>query len=154
MATSSTKTATKTTKKAPKSTAKSAPTALKTVTKTVTTAKAVATPAKAAVAPKATIIETVKPMVADAPIKKPELIERVMAETGMKKKDVKPVVEAMLAVLGRALTKGEDLTVPPLGKLMVKRTKEAANATIVTVKLRHPKHVGGPSKTVVGDEVI
>ncbi|MCW1951854.1 MAG: HU family DNA-binding protein [Octadecabacter sp.] len=104
--------------------------------------------------PKATIIEAVKPVVAGAPLKKPELIERVMAETGMKKKDVKPVVEAMLTVLGRALTKGEDLTVPPLGKLMVKRTKEAANATIVTVKLRHPNDTSGPKKTIVGDEVI
>ncbi|AKS46286.1 DNA-binding protein HU-alpha [Octadecabacter temperatus] len=151
MATSSTKTATNTPKKATKTAAKSAP---KVATKPVATAKAVATPAKAAVIPKATIVETVKPVVAGAPIKKPELIDRVMAETGMKKKDVKPVVEAMLAVLGRALTKGEDLTVPPLGKLMVKRTKEAANATIVTVKLRHPNNPGGPAKTVVGDEVI
>ena len=150
MATSSTKTATKTPKKATKSTT----VAPKVATKPVATAKAVATPAKTAVTPKATIIETVKPVVADAPIKKPELIERVMAETGMKKKDVKPVVEAMLAVLGRALTKGEDLTVPPLGKLMIKRTKEAANATIVTVKLRHPKNPGGPAKTIIGDEVI
>ena len=154
MATSSPKTATKTTKIAPKSAAKSAPAALKAETKPVTTAKAVATPAKTAVTPKATIFETVKPVLADAPIKKPELIERVMAETGMKKKDVKPVVEAMLAVLGRALTGGEDLTVPPLGKLMIKRTKEAANATIVTVKLRHPKNPGGPAKTIIGDEVI
>ncbi len=151
MATSSTKTATKTPKKATKTATKPA---AKVATKPVATAKAVAKPAKAAVIPKATIVETVKPVVAGAPIKKPELIERVMAETGMKKKDVKPVVEAMLAVLGRALTKGEDLTVPPLGKLMVKRTKEAANATIVTVKLRHPNNVGGPAKTGIGDEVI
>lgn len=150
MATSSTKAATKTTRKTTKTAAKTATGAPKVATKPVTTAKAVATPS----APKATIVETIKPIVGEAPIKKPELIERVMAETGMKKKDVKPVVEAMLAVLGRALTKGEDLTVPPLGKLMVKRTKEAANATIVTVKLRHPNHAGGAAKTVVGDEVI
>ncbi|HCP82400.1 MAG TPA: DNA-binding protein [Octadecabacter sp.] len=128
--------------------------ASKATTKPVATTKAVATPAKTTVPQKATIVETVKPLVAGAPIKKPELIERVMAETGMKKKDVKPVVEAMLSVLGRALTKGEDLTVPPLGKLMVKRTKEAANATIVTVKLRHPNNPGGQAKTIAGDEVI
>lgn len=87
---------------------------------------------------KAVVVEEVKPVVADAPIKKPELIDRVMAETGMKKKDVKPVVEAMLVVLGRALTNGEELTVPPLGKLMINRSKETSNATILNLKLRHP----------------
>ncbi|SMX31675.1 HU family DNA-binding protein [Octadecabacter ascidiaceicola] len=154
MATSTTKAASKPTKKAAKPAAKSVSTAPNAATKTVTTPKAVAAPAKTSATTKATIVETVRPTVACTPIKKPELIERVMAETGMKKKDVKPVVEAMLAVLGRALTKGEDLTVPPLGKLMVKRTKEAANATIVTVKLRHPNNAGGPAKTVIGDEAI
>lgn len=114
-------------------------------TKTAPKAKTTKPPAKTAAAkppataPKATIVETVTPVVAVAPIKKPELIERVMAETGMKKKDVKPVVEAMLAVLGRTLTNGEDLTVPPLGKVMIKRRKEVANAQILTIKVRHPK---------------
>lgn len=88
--------------------------------------------------PNAVVVGTVKAVVADAPIKKPELIDRVMAETGLKKKDVKPVVEAMLAVLGRALIAGEELTVPPLGKVMINRSKEVANATIVNIKLRHP----------------
>ncbi len=150
MATRSTsKTATKTTKAAPKAAVKTTATA-KTAT-VIPVATAQATPT----APKAVVVETVKTVVADAPMKKPELIERVMAETGMKKKDVKPVVEAMLTVLGKALTNGEELTVPPLGKLMIKRTKEAANATIVTIKLRHPLNAGGgngPAKAVVDEE--
>jgi hypothetical protein len=33
---------------------------------------------------------------------------------------------------------GEELTVPPLGKLMINRSKEVSNATIVNIKLRHP----------------
>lgn len=143
MATSSTKTATRTTKAKAKTPVK--PTAAK-------PAAAKAAPAKAApanavtTAPKATVVETVKPVVADAPIKKPELIDRVMAETGMKKKDVKPVVEGMLAVLGRALCDGEELIVPPLGKVMVKRRKDVANARVMNIKVRHPNTAGTAAK--------
>ncbi len=122
MATRSTKTAAKT----PKAATKPA--------KAKTTAPVKSAP----VAPTATVVEAMKPVVAGAPVKKPELIERVMTETGMKKKDVKPVVEAMLTVLGRALSDGEELVVPPLGKVMVKRAKDLPNARIMNIKLRHP----------------
>ncbi|WP_245540878.1 HU family DNA-binding protein [Octadecabacter antarcticus] len=143
MATRSTKT---------KTTSKSTATAQTPTTKSTATTKGTAT-AKADVAPvvatsvgrapvggmpNAVVVETVKTVVADAPIKKPEFIDRVMAETGLKKKDVKPVVEAMLAVLGRALIAGEELIVPPLGKVMINRSKQVANATIINIKLRHP----------------
>jgi len=103
---------------------------------TATATKVAAKPKKDA--PKATVVETIKPSVASAPVKKPELIERVMTETGMKKKDVKPVVEAMLAVLGRALHQGEELVVPPLGKVMVKNSKDLAKATVMNIKVRQP----------------
>lgn len=140
MATRSTKTTKSTAKtkaSAPKKvTAKVAPKA------TVKPVVAKATPA----APKATVIETVKPVVAGAPVKKPELIDRVMAETGMKKKDVKPVVEAMLAVMGKALASGEELNVPPLGKVMVNRMKDVANAKILNVKIRHPQKAENAGK--------
>ena len=130
MAARSTKTTTKTTK------AKT--TKPKTTTKT-TKATATKVAAKTTVAAtKATVVEAVKPVIAGAPIKKPELIDRVMAETGMKKKDVKPVVEAMLAVLGRALVEGEKLNVPPLGKVMVNRVKDVSNAKVMNVKVRLP----------------
>lgn len=142
MATRSTKmTTTKTTS------TKTTPATTKTTAKTTTaTAMAKAVAKDPVAAPKAMIVETVKPVVADLPIKKPELIDRVVAETGMKKKDVKPVVEAMLAVLGRTLVAGEEITAPPLGKLMIRRVKEAPNATILTLKLRHPKGDAGQRK--------
>ncbi|MBU2993518.1 HU family DNA-binding protein [Octadecabacter sp. 1_MG-2023] len=141
MATRSTKT---TTPKAKTTTKTAAAT-----TKTTTTAAAKAAPAPAT---KATIVESVTPVVTATPIKKPELIDRVMAETGMKKKDVKPVVEAMLTVLGRTLADGEELTVPPLGKVMIKRVKDVANAKIMTLKVRQPKGDNGPSKAPVAAE--
>lgn len=110
------------------------------------------TPPKTAVAaPKATIVETVTPVVAKMPIKKPELIDRVVAETGLKKKDVKPVVEATLAVLGRTLAGGEDITAPPLGKMMIKRVKDVANARVLTLKLRYPSGDDRPKRDPLED---
>jgi len=136
MATRTTKTAT------PKATTK--PVAKKTTTKTVT-AKAVAKPATA---PKAVVVETVTPVVSELPLKKPDLVDRVVLQTGMKKKDVKPVVEAMLAVMGDALGKGEEITAPPLGKLMIKKAKDTHNAKVLTLKLRIATNMGGGSKDV------
>lgn len=133
MTTRSTKTAT--TKAAP---AKAKPVA-KTTTKTAT-AQAVD------VAPKATIVENVAAVVSGLPIKKPELIDGVVNETGMKKKDVKPVVEAMLAVLARTLSDGEEIKAPPMGKLMIKRVKDLPNAKVLTLKLRIPTAESGPKK--------
>ncbi|KAG1667670.1 hypothetical protein GQR58_018299 [Nymphon striatum] len=120
-----------------KTTTKAAPAKAKTVAKTA---------AKAVAAPKATIIETVTPVVSGLPIKKPELIDRVVTETGMKKKDVKPVVEAMLSVLARTLSEGEEITAPPMGKLMIKRVKELPNAKVMTLKLRIPNAEVGTKK--------
>lgn len=152
MATRSTKTA----PKAKTTAAKATKTATaKTTTLKTAAAKAVVAPvatAAATGAPKATIVETVTPVVAGTPVKKPELIERVMSETGMKRKDVKPVVEAMLTVLGRTLAAGEELTVPPLGKVMIKRVKDVANAKIMTVKIRQPKGDNGPTKAPLTDD--
>ncbi|NBD29719.1 MAG: DNA-binding protein [Alphaproteobacteria bacterium] len=117
-------------------------------TKSTTTAKAAprksTTPPKAAPAPKAPpapaakVVEETKPVVSGPVLKKPELIDRVIAETGMKKKDVKPVVEAMLNVLGLGLANGEEMNLPPLGKVMINRTKDLAKAKVIVTKVRQP----------------
>ena len=74
---------------------------------------------------------------AEVPVlRKKELIERVVARSGVKKKDAKPAIEAMLAVLGEALAAGEELNLQPLGKVMVKKTKELANAKMMVCRIR------------------
>jgi len=96
--------------------------------------KAVAKPAvakpetKPAVASKAAVSAPV--------LRKKELIERVVERSGVKKKDAKPTIEAMLAVLGEALAAGEELNLQPLGKVMVKKTKELANAKMMVCRIR------------------
>ena len=77
----------------------------------------------------------------DTEVRKRELIDRVAQRSGMKKRDVKPMVEAMLSVMGQALSDGEELNLQPFGKLRVARRKDLANGQVLTVKLRR----SGPS---------
>lgn len=65
-------------------------------------------------------------------LKTRSLIEMVAAETGGKKPEVKKIVEATLAALGKALATGQHLTVPPLGKIKVAKD----NGVALTLKLR------------------
>ena len=69
-------------------------------------------------------------------LKKKQLVERVAEVIGGKKKDVKEIVEATLAVLGEALQKGEALHLPPFGHAKVARSKGEGKESSMTVKLR------------------
>ncbi|MGJ8623772.1 MAG: HU family DNA-binding protein [Yoonia sp.] len=74
-------------------------------------------------------------------IKKPDLLDQVVARTNLKKRDVKPAVEAALAVIEEALRDGAEMNLPPLGKLRVVKAKPLQNgAQILTLKLRTPKN--------------
>ena len=74
-------------------------------------------------------------------MKKPALLDAVVARTNLKKRDVKPAVEAALAVIGDALANGEQVNLPPLGKLRVIKAKELGDgAQAITLKLRTPKN--------------
>ncbi|WP_375263274.1 HU family DNA-binding protein [Palleronia sp.] len=81
------------------------------------------------------IVEDTTPTVTKE-LKKPELIDRVVAVSGLKKKDVKPVVEATLAVLGQSLSDGEQLNLQPFGKTRTVKQKTLPNGQAMTVKLR------------------
>jgi DNA-binding protein HU-alpha len=69
-------------------------------------------------------------------MRKKELFDLVVARSGKKKKDVKPIVEAMLAVLGDALAEQRELDLQPLGKLKIQRGKELADGRSLVLKLR------------------
>ncbi|SEO02317.1 DNA-binding protein HU-alpha [Pseudorhodobacter antarcticus] len=74
---------------------------------------------------------------AQAPmLKKQALVDRVVTATGAKKKDVKLILEAALGVLGDALSAGEELNLPPLGKVKVNRQKTEGGAEVLILKLR------------------
>jgi hypothetical protein len=63
------------------------------------------------------------------------LVEQVIKTTGAKKKGVKEIVEATLGHLGAALSRGEDVNLPPLGKAKVGRQKDKAGGELIIVKL-------------------
>jgi len=100
---------------------------------------AVVPPAKGVKPATAPIVAGVTPTVAAPVLRKKELIERVVAKSGSKKKDAKPAIEAMLEVLGTALANGEELNLPFLGKVMVKRQKEQPKANVMICRIRQPK---------------
>lgn len=67
-----------------------------------------------------------------------DLIDAVVAASGVKKPQAKPVVEATLTALGLLLSDGKELNLPGLGKLQVLRRKERPNGEVLVVKLRRP----------------
>jgi len=128
-----------TTTKKPTTTIKKKAPAKRTAVKAAKAVKAVKAPtAMVSTAPAVEVAE-------EAPtLRKKELIDRVVARSGIKKKDAKPTIEAMLAVLGEALSNGEELNLHPMGKMKVTRVIDKPNATVMVTKVRrHKLNAGG-----------
>jgi len=130
-----------------KTTAKpTARTAAKTAAKTAAPRKAV----KARTAKKTVVVKpsiSVKPAVQGVTLNDPmvlgkkQLIEDVVARSGIKKKDAKPVIEAMLGVLGEAIGAGKNLNLQPFGKITLQKQNEKASARVSVVRIRQPNHL-------------
>ncbi len=103
-------------------------------------------------APSPTVVTEVKPVVQGREMKKKELIDAVVTRSGIKKKDAKPVVEAMMAVLGEALSEGRMLNLQPLGKIKVNRTKELSGSRVLRCQIRQTTDGGsGDDKDPLAD---
>lgn len=70
------------------------------------------------------------------PLRKKELVEKIVLRSGIKKRDAKPVIEAMLAELGETLASGRELQLPPFGRVMINREKDVPNGKVMVVKIR------------------
>ena len=81
-----------------------------------------------------------------------DLVARVAEATGGKKKGVKEMVEATLAVLGDSLAKGEDLNLPGLGRTRVARSTEKDGAALMTLKVRRGPHRKKEEKEPLAEE--
>jgi len=84
------------------------------------------------------VVVTSAPVLKEPPLNKRELIDEVVLRSGVKKKDAKPVVEAMLAVLGETVASGRDLNLKPFGKLHLNRSETRSNGTVHICRLRQP----------------
>ncbi|SEI48746.1 DNA-binding protein HU-alpha [Cribrihabitans marinus] len=96
--------------------------------------------------PAPTVVKPAAPVVGQPELKKADLIEAVVARSGIKKKDAKPVVEAMLAVLGETVAEGRELNLQPFGKLRINRTEQKGNGQVVFCRLRQARGAGKPAK--------
>ncbi|MFZ1470475.1 MAG: HU family DNA-binding protein [Paracoccaceae bacterium] len=81
-----------------------------------------------------------------------DLVSRVVEVSGVKRKDVKDIVEATLGVLGDALARGEDMNLPGLGRTRVARSSEKDGAAHLTLKVRRGPHRPKVSKEPLADE--
>lgn len=75
-----------------------------------------------------------------------DLLEQVRLASGAKKKDVRTIVEATLALMGDALSRGEVLHLPPFGVARVTRGLDSGGAKSLVVKLRRAKPGEKPGK--------
>ena len=97
---------------------------------------------------------TPEPVADEAQVmKKPDLLDKVVARTNLKKRDVKPAVEAAFAVIREALQDGSELSLPPLGKVRLVKSKPLdGGAEVMTLKLRTPKHAAAAAVSMNDDD--
>ena len=77
-----------------------------------------------------------EPVVLGPVLRKRELIQRVVDRSGIKKRDAKPVIDAVLSELGEALAENRELVLPPFGKMKVNRQKSVQNGQVFVAKVR------------------
>ncbi|KIN66391.1 DNA-binding protein HU [Sulfitobacter noctilucicola] len=105
----------------------------------------------AAKAAEPTIVDAPQPVIVGPMLRKKELVDTVVARSGLKKKDVKPAVEMVLTVLGEALGDNRDLNLPPLGRIKVRREKTLKNGRVVTAKIRQSTPPEKPASADITD---
>lgn len=110
---------------------------------------------------KPTVVKAVKPVAPAAvpvdpqlslpELKKVELVEKAVERSGVKKRYVKPAIEAALAILGEALLEERNLNLQPMGKVMVKNSKDAGSGNVINARIRQSKRAGAEAKEVLAD---
>ncbi len=69
-------------------------------------------------------------------VQKKDFVDRVVAATGAKRSEVRPIVDATLEQLGEALSSGCTLAVPPLGRARINLEKDQRGGDVITLRLR------------------
>lgn len=67
-----------------------------------------------------------------------DLLDAVAARCPTKRPDAKLVMDLVLEEMGRLLEERDELVVPPLGKLTVKKRQDRPGGAMLTVKLKRP----------------
>ena len=113
----------------------------------------VVTPLAKMAAPQTKIVNPAVSVPQGEMIKKPEFLDRAVERTDVKKREAKPAIEAALAVPAVSLINGEELNLPPMGKLRVVKSKDVGEgAKVLTLKLRTMKDGAGQGADPSPDE--
>jgi DNA-binding protein HU-alpha len=77
-------------------------------------------------------------------LSKKELLDRLVAESGMKKSEARTALNALLSVMHGAFSEGKSISAAPLGKIKLTRRKQTPNGelAVLRVKLRSPDDKG------------
>lgn len=78
------------------------------------------------------------PTGAQPELRRKELIDMVIARSGVKRREARPAIETALAVLGEALSEGRELNLRPFGKLKVMRMRKSDNGLVLNTRVRQP----------------
>ncbi|MDG1866960.1 MAG: hypothetical protein P8J00_04255 [Yoonia sp.] len=113
----------------------------------------VVTPLAKMAAPQTKIVNPAVSVPQGEMIKKPEFLDRAVERTDVKKREAKPAIEAALAVPAVSLINGEELNLPPMGKLRVVKSKDVGEgAKVLTLKLSTMKDGAGQGADPSPDE--
>ena len=113
----------------------------------------VVTPLAKTAAPQTKIVNPAVSVPQGELIKKPEFLDRAVERTNVKKREAKPAIEAALAVPAVSLINGEELNLPPMGKLRVVKSKDVGEgAKVLMLKLRTMKDGAGQGADPSPDE--
>ncbi len=87
-------------------------------------------------------------------LKRRDFIARVAARSGLPQGEARDAVDAVLAAMSEAIGRGEDLLLPPFGKLMVKREKQTARGSVRSLRLvsRNPAETGAEPLAPSGED--
>ncbi len=113
----------------------------------------VVTPLAKTAAPQTKIVNPAVSVPQGEMIKKPEFLDRAVERTNVKKREAKPAIEAALAVPAVSLVNGEELNLPPMGKLRVVKSNDVGEgAKVLKLKLRTMKDGAGQGADPSPDE--
>lgn len=84
----------------------------------------------------AVVPSDVTPLKAKVQLKKKDFYERAAGKSGIKKPDAKAAIDATLATLAEALSAGQEVIIPPLGKIKMTREKATKQGRILMLRLQ------------------
>ncbi|MEM6761160.1 MAG: HU family DNA-binding protein, partial [Pseudomonadota bacterium] len=96
-------------------------------------------PKTAAPKPPVATVSKLEPVVSGPDYRKKELLDAVAAKTGMKRSEVKKVIDATLFEMGAALQDSRDLNLQPFGNVKINRERKLSAGRVLVTRIRQAR---------------